>query len=678
MTRHQEKYYPSKDELSLLTNNIKVYFSLPKRSNERKSIVDRVFDELKNFNPAHWTTGKVRLWFNNNKEAYGITEDGDNDHVNEVTGLNLLNSQNELYPVISENLLSNKKNYPVPLIIPVEASPPDLFLPMGLPVEIPDFTEKRNDIQVDDSFSHHFDQELVKKEIEVIEYNEPTEQYATFTPESSSQEESPEEESDKSSDNQIHIPTIPDGWNPETLEMDSMKFKFYECLKSVYSAAHKCQYLSPPERLEQQIYLEVTMKKIIEIMKTKIKIPTVVSSDPNIKQTPSRSANRIKRGVSTTTGIYTGMTPQSKAIMTGNPNNVKYPKDLKFPSNLNPDLKNFFYGTNVKVDFDEISNVETAVIYNGNTVYTQYDGTKQATYLCYNNMPPKQLGFFALTVAILVDDSNSIIWVGGDGRLIGYAMDDLRSVYTFFISKEPLAIIPVHVIGTTVYVANQNEILSCDLTKYNEMPNGPTLKNKKNEENAKNAGYKLESIDWTPGKRMEAFYNSSMPSVSMITSLDGMLIYASVDYHSIHILKGQELQAILVGHTDGILNVSINDKHIITSSKDYTIRVWNSSTFISEHQIHDFIDLTKKFITRTIMDHEILFFCIDDKLNLNSISDNLLLCSIPIQKGHHIWMDYNYQNACLSILTLELPEVNKILKPKPAKLNIQRVSFLEQ
>ena len=65
-----DRYYPSDEELKILIPKLKQYFSFPDRSMERKNIVQKTFELIKEINPNHWDARKVRIWFRNNKKTY--------------------------------------------------------------------------------------------------------------------------------------------------------------------------------------------------------------------------------------------------------------------------------------------------------------------------------------------------------------------------------------------------------------------------------------------------------------------------------------------------------------------------------------------------------------------------------------------------------------------------------
>lgn len=66
------RYHPSPQEQSILTPNLKLYFSYPERSPDRTRIASEVSSELLRIS-SHWTNRAVRLWFNNNKKL--VTND---------------------------------------------------------------------------------------------------------------------------------------------------------------------------------------------------------------------------------------------------------------------------------------------------------------------------------------------------------------------------------------------------------------------------------------------------------------------------------------------------------------------------------------------------------------------------------------------------------------------------
>lgn len=91
------RYHPSPQEQSILTPNLKLYFSYPERSPDRSRISAEVAEELSKFS-NHWTNRTVRLWFNNNKKLVGnenkeLVDSGTEPEVKKSSGQN--DSQSE-------------------------------------------------------------------------------------------------------------------------------------------------------------------------------------------------------------------------------------------------------------------------------------------------------------------------------------------------------------------------------------------------------------------------------------------------------------------------------------------------------------------------------------------------------------------------------------------------------
>ena len=63
------KLFPTQQELDILKQGLVGYFQMPKRSEERKTIVNSTALELAEINPQ-WNAINVRLWFNNNRNNY--------------------------------------------------------------------------------------------------------------------------------------------------------------------------------------------------------------------------------------------------------------------------------------------------------------------------------------------------------------------------------------------------------------------------------------------------------------------------------------------------------------------------------------------------------------------------------------------------------------------------------
>ena len=113
--KFNQRYYPSDDELSLLIPALKKYFTYPERHQMRNTITEDLSVTLKKISP-HWTQRLIRIWFNNNKHQYllsnnikKISELGENEAVllskkiinsgfnieNQNFDFNINNSQNQ-------------------------------------------------------------------------------------------------------------------------------------------------------------------------------------------------------------------------------------------------------------------------------------------------------------------------------------------------------------------------------------------------------------------------------------------------------------------------------------------------------------------------------------------------------------------------------------------------------
>ena len=66
---HRESHVPTEKEIQILKDATIRYFCHPKRSRERKEIVETATNKLNEIN-QYWNQALTRLWFNNNKLDY--------------------------------------------------------------------------------------------------------------------------------------------------------------------------------------------------------------------------------------------------------------------------------------------------------------------------------------------------------------------------------------------------------------------------------------------------------------------------------------------------------------------------------------------------------------------------------------------------------------------------------
>jgi hypothetical protein len=66
----KHRYFVTDAEVKLLRDNTPIYFGFGFRSQDRKDLIKKVFEELKKIN-VEWTEKKVRVWFINHGNKYG-------------------------------------------------------------------------------------------------------------------------------------------------------------------------------------------------------------------------------------------------------------------------------------------------------------------------------------------------------------------------------------------------------------------------------------------------------------------------------------------------------------------------------------------------------------------------------------------------------------------------------
>ena len=96
-----ERHFPNEEELRILIPKLHEYFGYEERSIQRKKCCAEAYEAVRGFNEQHWTQGKVRLWFNNNKNNY-LSVDVKRIPTPHITPLDVKDPNLEEAPISSE------------------------------------------------------------------------------------------------------------------------------------------------------------------------------------------------------------------------------------------------------------------------------------------------------------------------------------------------------------------------------------------------------------------------------------------------------------------------------------------------------------------------------------------------------------------------------------------------
>jgi hypothetical protein len=66
----EDRYHPSPLEKEIIVPDLKKYFTMPKRSKDRKDQIKKTLGRLNEVHPGHWSERSVRVWFTNNQRKY--------------------------------------------------------------------------------------------------------------------------------------------------------------------------------------------------------------------------------------------------------------------------------------------------------------------------------------------------------------------------------------------------------------------------------------------------------------------------------------------------------------------------------------------------------------------------------------------------------------------------------
>lgn len=623
----EQRYFPKPEELAILVPKLKEYFQLRERSNERKEVVNKTYELVKNLNPEHWTVGKVRLWFNNNKSVY-LGKDQRRVPTPIIKADKLVDPNANIE--IEKNTTPGEYSVDTPMQIESMPSnegvvaPTNIATPIDQPLikinnayiepnpvhEVKPFTETKPFTDVspiaDPStsitlpFSNNPFSPTNSSSLQPImspfdSKFSPTPSFG-LPPLSNSLFNDPEQQlihqQEPEPEKEISLPEIPD----TDTDLDNQKYRLYESIKTMYKAVIDIGDLDPKSRAENQKKLEERMSIIFKNAHEIQNIPNICSNDRYCTRISISSSNSIQRQYSRTTESY--------ANDIQNLSNVKYTETSqhvyiqsnfskklkeKVPRKLELTLRGEYKDVNIHESKGIIACSAFSLL--GDVAYVYLDEKEHAYMLHFKDMEVPT-GFYAKASSIFVDDNGSRIFVAGDCRIKSYSMGDLSLIENFQVSN-PNSII----ISSCLTVFNQSQesilvfgsngsILMWDVS-YPRQAQQAQIRNK---DIALTQSLELKHIDWSKGRPSDSSFalEECMKEVTSLCPLRDYIAIASKKHHAIHLFDKdkKEIAGRLIGHVEGVTRLHrIDGKTLISSSKDYTLKIWNVEQMIPTHHL---------------------------------------------------------------------------------------------
>ncbi|OHT04954.1 hypothetical protein TRFO_27460 [Tritrichomonas foetus] len=566
----EQRYFPSETELSVLIPKLKEYFTYPERSTDRKTVVNQTYDMVKDL-ADHWNVGKIRLWFNNNKNIY---------------------------------IGKDPRRIPTPILKPDKLEDPNKCFkieinptPINAPSPLPFLSIASNSIQKNESSS--------------LKFNFFT------TPEISNTNTSNSQFPDD-----LDMPDVPD--ISAEGNFDEMKFQHYKALRLMYNAISKISSESPSRRVKYQSIAEDRMTQILTQMHDHLNLKDICTNDSSktCKRVMTSGSKNIQRQYSQQTGTYAEdkLSKTMAVEFEETCENVFIPKNLHQlfqPSEKISKNLSFILRGECETETIQLSeSVEcVAISSKGDLAYVYLSNSLRAhvLHLSTLSIPENQFnvsecdiskenrvekevvtGFFWGATSMYFDEIDNRIYVVGDCRIKCFDASNLTLLDTFLASGATLVasscLTVKHNDESSYLVFGSKGIIALwNINK--ERPNRQSsCKTHSYEDIAKSQELDLSLIEWTRGRPPESSYKpeNSVQNITSICSMGDFIIFASDHHHSIHILDNECKNIIgrLVGHVGGITKLlPINSNMLLSASKDCTMKIWNIENMCATHHV---------------------------------------------------------------------------------------------
>ena len=662
----EQRYFPTQEELAILVPKLKEYFQLPERSNERKAVVNQTYEAVKDLNPAHWTSSKIRLWFNNNKNVYSgenqrriptlkdnLTESNSTDK--EIENTPLVNSPLTSAPLINTPLINapliNIPNANTPLI----SHPPDDLPSNVMPMPDIDTTSTSSEIKqypsteissLTDSTTMSLDKfpfeassmsishiipsnSIVQPILSSSESKNLIGSQSNFSSSSLSTSFEPQSDlitpyDDEQQHEDIELPDIP----PKT-DFDTDKHNLYESLKRMYIAIRKISKLPLEDRLKIQKDAENRMTKIIKTFHD-LEINDICSNDDTCAciRTPSTSAP--KRQYSIITSSYANEALTSKQDVQYEETSptvfIPYPSRnrLKASASISKNLSYILRGESTYDRIKPKGRIECASISeSGDIAYVYLDEVRHAYVLNFKEIEANT-GFFATPSSIFVDDIDSRIYVAGDCRVKSFNISDLSLIETYYISSNVIlssCLTVSHSAGKTDLILGTKGTIAMWDVSVMKPANYGTIKTSNNEAMVSKQNIDTDLVEWSRGRPRDSSYKPEklIEDITSICPFGDIIAFASKKYQTIHLLdiNKKEIVGRLIGHVESITKLlRLDSKTLLSGSKDRTCKCWDINQTMATYH---FIRHPKKITTMaygTFENHLLIFSADKDSIVL--------------------------------------------------------------
>ena len=567
------KYFPNAEERDILIPKLKVYFTLPKRSSERKCVVKETFDLLQKLKiKGDWNEKKVRLWFNNNQKLQTINN---SEHNEDNEKQEKLNENPQVDPAAS-NLICNDS-----ITVGNSIQKNDDDIKFYFPKICKDFNFVNSD---DESIIQESPKEIKK----IIE----------------SYEEEEEEITDKK-DKMPEFPLVPE--KPNLLDDHYLyKHENYSYLKDLLNILDE-SYKRYDEKFEE---IEKKFVECINQMHEKLKIECI-SYLTQSKQVCMNS-NQINRKLTLTSEKYAhgGNTYRNEPIVR------KCSEDfcIENDSSIKDMKKLHFYDCKKKLT--KLACVQSYTFDSfGNLAYVYLNGKKNSLMIHYKEKE-NYTGFFDTATSMAIDNLSKKIWIQADCRVKSFNIETLENIDTFFVSSQTLSCSCITIWKNYVVLSSSNQIYLWDTNDLNEKEND-ILMDKYNEKS--NQFLNNDNINWVHGINSNNNFSVDFPTgvnITSICSVGNVLAVASENYPVIYLLNDNgKIVGRLIGHVEGITSLlAKDDKFLFSGSNDMIVKLWNIETceLIINFAFHQGPIISLALIS--IQEMELLFSCGSDNI----------------------------------------------------------------
>lgn len=466
-----------------------------------------------------------------------------------------------------------------------------------------------------------------------------------------------EDESQKKDEFSIpEPPTLAENQSLEYAELDSIKFNGYNFLSNMFECIRKVQKEVPSasDRLAYQNKMEANMMKFHEIFHNILNISTIECVDRTGVYISNQGSKSIQRQVSTTTALYTtGKISQSKSELVDTAPNIQAQKTaLNRAARAATQMEPFYSGRG-EFSSQTLKNVEAAGYDDQNIlVYCQYNSDKQLSEVHYKG-EILQLDVISPPTSISVDEAGKKVWIAADVRVHGFPLDDFSPDGDIEISNRDTLCIKNREKSTEIpksssLAVTENNIFLAALGKlysWSKSPRNDDTKQKPLIDQYKHIPkeYKYDDsrVFWTSGRGRAACIEAKIgdDEFTMLAAISNdRVVAASPNYPILYIYNSKfNVVEKILGHTEGITSLQVIGNHLITSSKDGTVRVYDRNTMENQCHVDRTYSRTSAFFIKDLESSTLLAVGGMEKKNafvmLYDMTKKCSLCEIKLDEG---------------------------------------------